>query len=140
MQEQRLLERIASLEASDASQKKLTSEQVLVASIQAHLQRILNTRQGSVPIDPQFGVPDFTNLAGSFSVGSTPEVIKDLTRMISSYEPRLLQPKITVAKNENEVLSLSFQLEGFVSIADRKIPIRLATRVSSSGKVTLQHI
>ena len=140
MQEQRLLERIASLEAGGASKKNLTTEQVLVASIQAHLQRILNTRQGSVPIDPQFGVPDFTNLAGSFSVGSTPEIVKDLTRMISSYEPRLLQPKITVAKAENEVLSLSFQLEGFVSIGDRHIPIRLATRVSSSGRVTLQNL
>ncbi len=140
MQEQRLLERIASLEAGGASKKNLTTEQVLVASIQAHLQRILNTRQGSVPIDPQFGVPDFTNLAGSFSVGSTPEIVKDLTRMISSYEPRLLQPKITVAKAENEVLSLSFQLEGFISVGDRNIPIRLATRVSSSGRVTLQNL
>lgn len=140
MQKQRLLERIASLEAGDASQKKLTTEQVLVASIRAHLQRILNTRQGSVPIDSAFGVPDFTNLAGSFSVGSTSEIIKDLTRMISSYETRLTQPKITIYNAENEVLSLSFQLEGFVSIADQQIPIRLATRVSSSGKITLQSL
>ncbi|WP_269901409.1 type VI secretion system baseplate subunit TssE [Paenalcaligenes faecalis] len=138
MQEQRLLERIASLETGNASNKKLTREQVLLNSIQAHLQRILNTRQGSVPIDPLFGVPDFTNLAGSFSVGSTPEVVKDLTRMISSYEPRLLHPKISVAEAENEVLSLSFQLEGIVQIDERQVPVRLATRVSSSGKVTLQ--
>lgn len=140
MQKQRLLERIASLEAGDVLQKKLSAEQVLIASIQAHLQRILNTRQGSVPIDSDFGVPDFTNLAGSFSVGSTSEMIKDLTRMISRYETRLIQPKITISTAESEVLSLNFQLEGFVSIADRQIPVRLATKVSASGKITLQSL
>lgn len=138
MQEQRLLERIAHLEMGNTPESKQTNEQRLICSIQSHLLRILNTRQGSVPIDPNFGVPDFTNLAGSFSAGSTPEIVHDLTRMIQLYEPRLMQPKITVAEADNEVLSLSFQLEGVVRIADRNIPIRLATRVSASGKVTLQ--
>ena len=136
MREQRLLERIADLESGNAH-PHATRAQVLVASIQGHLQRILNTRQGSVPIDPDFGVPDFTNLAGSFTSGSTREIIDSLTRMIRTYEPRLKNPQIMIEEAGSEVLSLSFSLEGMIEVDNRDVPIRLATRISSSGKVSL---
>lgn len=139
MKEQRLLERIAGLTDGSARSHQTRAE-ILIESIRAHLQRILNTRQGSVPIDPDFGVPDFTNLAGSFTAGTTYDIVSSLTAMVRRYEPRLKAARIEVAESSNEVLSLSFSLEGMVEINDRDIPIRLATRVSSSGKVTLQKV
>ena len=45
---------------ADNSRTHVTQAEALTQSIVAHLQRILNTRQGSVPIDTEFGVPDFT--------------------------------------------------------------------------------
>lgn len=137
MNEQRLLERIASLEDGDA-RSHLTRAEVLITSISQHLQRILNTRQGSVPIDPEFGVPDFTNLAGSFSAGSTRDIIESMTRMIRRYEPRLKAPRIEVADAGGEVLALNFSLDGLIEVNNRDIPIRLATHVSASGRVSLQ--
>ncbi|ASR89743.1 MULTISPECIES: type VI secretion system baseplate subunit TssE [Alcaligenes] len=137
MRELRLLERIAALETGQI-QTQATRAQVLVVSIREHLQRILNTRRGSVPLDPEFGVPDFTNLAGSFSSGSTREIIDSITRMIERYEPRLKAPKVQVSEQGSEVLSLSFSLEGLVQVDDHELPIRLATSISSSGRVSLQ--
>lgn len=137
MRELRLLERIAALETGQV-QTQATRAQVLVVSIREHLQRILNTRRGSVPLDPEFGVPDFTNLAGSFSSGSTREIIDSITRMIERYEPRLKAPKVQVSEQGSEVLSLSFSLEGLVQVDDHELPIRLATSISSSGRVSLQ--
>ncbi|HRL21380.1 type VI secretion system baseplate subunit TssE [Alcaligenes sp. SDU_A2] len=137
MRELRLLERIAALETGQI-QTQATRAQVLVVSIREHLQRILNTRRGSVPLDPEFGVPDFTNLAGSFSTGSTREIIDSITRMIERYEPRLKAPKVQVSEQGSEVLSLSFSLEGVVQVDDHELPIRLATSISSSGRVSLQ--
>lgn len=136
MREQRLLERIADLESGNAH-PHATRAQVLVASIQGHLQRILNTRQGSVPIDSEFGVPDFTNLAGSFTSGSTREIIDSLTRMIRVYEPRLKNPQVLIEDAGSEVLALSFSLSGMIEVDNRDVPIRLATQISSSGKVSL---
>lgn len=136
MRTQRLLERIASLEAGDGH-GDATRAQILMASIQGHLQRILNTRQGSVPTDPDFGVPDFTNLAGSFSSGSTRDIVDNLTRMVRTYEPRLKNPRVSLEDAGNEVLSLSFSLEGTIEIDNREIPVRMATRISPSGKVSL---
>lgn len=136
MKEKRLLERIVSLQA-EVGRSRLTQAETLIQSIREHLQRILNTRQGSVPIDAEFGVPDFTNLAGSFATGETTQIIDNMTRMIARYEPRLKSPRIQVAEGAQEVLSLSFTLDGLVSIDDRDIPIHLATRVSSDGRVSL---
>lgn len=136
MKEKRLLERIIGLQA-EQGRTSLAQAEVLTRSIIEHLQRILNTRQGSVPIDAEFGVPDFTNLAGSFATGETTQIIDSMTRMIARYEPRLKSPRIQVAEGAQEVLSLSFSLQGLVAIDDHDIPIHLATRVSSDGRVSL---
>jgi len=137
MREHRLLERIASLGA-DAERSHITRSEILVDSILEHLRRILNTRQGSVPIDPQFGVPDFTNLAGSFSSGTTGQMIEDMTRMIQRYEPRLRHPQISFTAVQDEVLTLAFAINGFIAVDNREIPVRLSSQVASNGKVSLR--
>lgn len=137
MDERRLLERISSLDANDGS-AHITRAETLVSSILGHLQRILNTRQGSVPIDASFGVPDFTNLAGSFSTGTTDQIIQDMSRMIQRYEPRLRQPKIMFSSSQDEVLSLAFSISGMVNIDNHDIAVRLTSRVAANGQVSLQ--
>lgn len=136
MNEQRLLERLSGL-GDGRARSHQTHVEVLIESIRAHLQRILNTRQGSVPIDPNFGVPDFTNLAGSSLSGTTQDIAANITRMVARYEPRLKSVQVHLAESASEVLSLSFTLEGCIEVSDKTIPIRLATRVSASGRIAL---
>ncbi|GAB2895986.1 type VI secretion system baseplate subunit TssE [Paralcaligenes sp. KSB-10] len=137
MQEQRLLERIASFNAG-GGRSHMTRAEILVDSILSHLRRILNTRQGSVPIDPEFGVPDFTNLAGSFSVGTTSQISDDMTRMIERYEPRLKKPLIEFIEIQDSVLTLAFSITGLIEVDNLDIPIRLSTQVLPNGKVSLR--
>jgi type VI secretion system protein len=137
MQEQRLLERIASFGAR-GGRSHMTRAEILVDSIMAHLRRILNTRQGSVPIDPEFGVPDFTNLAGSFSSGTTRQIIDDMTRMVQRYEPRLKKPTVEFTENQDGVLILAFSMTGLIEVDNLDIPIRLSTHVLPNGQVSLR--
>lgn len=116
----------------------MTRAEILVDSILSHLRRILNTRQGSVPIDPEFGVPDFTNLAGSFSVGTTSQISDDMTRMIERYEPRLKKPLIEFIEIQDSVLTLAFSITGLIEVDNLDIPIRLSTQVLPNGKVSLR--
>lgn len=137
MRELRLLERIAGL-GGDVQRSHITRAELLIDSILAHLRRILNTRQGSVPIDASFGVPDFTNLAGSFATGTTGQMIEDMNRMIQRYEPRLRQPQVTFADTQDEVLTLAFSITGLIAVDDREIPIRLSSHVAANGQVILK--
>jgi type VI secretion system protein len=153
---------------------RATRVDALIESILAHLVRILNTRQGSVPIDPAFGVPDFTNLgvgggvgewmeggmnagldskrrdwagseAGDGALGAgdgvgdgTADIAAAIARTLRRCEPRLLSPRVRRISSDTDILSLAFAIDGLIAADDREIPISIATRVSASGRVSLQ--
>lgn len=136
MRERRLLERISGWEQGLA-RTNLTSTETLVASVMEHLSRILNTRQGSVQLDPHFGVPDFTNMAGGLEGGSTSDIEDEIQRMVSRYEPRIRSPKVKLQREGSDLMSIRFSLEGTLAANDRDIPLRLSTTVNSDGRVTV---
>ena len=91
----RLLERLSALEEPLLVAGRPVDRQ-LRDSIVVHLRKLLNTRAGSVPIDPNYGMPDMSNIAGSFAMGTTESLSESIIRQVARYEKRLLQPKITV--------------------------------------------
>ena len=106
---------------------------VIVASMAWGL---LNTRQGSAPIDPLFGVPDLANVAGGLSSGATADIEEELRRVITQYEPRLLNPRVNAVAQGGEVLSLSFSLSGMIDVDHQLIPLQLATRLDGNGRLS----
>ena len=136
MREERLLERISSWEIG-SERTNLTSVDILIGSILRHLRGILNTQRGTVPIDKEYGLPDFSNLAPSFSSGSTKEIQDDLMAAIERYEPRLKLASIAMVPDATDFLALKFEVTGAIRVNDREVPVRLATVVNPDGKVTI---
>ena len=136
MKERRLLERIAAWENGGERTNKIQVD-ILITSVTDHLRRLLNTRQGSVQLDPKFGVPDFTNLAGGLTAGSVMDIETEIQRMVLRYEPRVKSPKVTLNRESTDVLAISFSLQGTLEVDNRKIPLALATRVGANGKVNI---
>jgi len=134
MKELRLLERISRWEHG-GERTNQTRVEILIQSVMEHLRRLLNTRQGSVQLDPEFGVPDFTNIAGGLAAGSTRDIEEAIRRMVVKYEPRLKSPRVRLRQPGNDVLSLSFTLEGVLEADQRAIPVQLSTTVGASGRV-----
>jgi type VI secretion system protein len=136
VKEQRLLERIAAWE--DGGQRtNQTQVDMLVRSVTDHLSRILNTRQGSVQLDPLFGVPDFTNVAGGLTAGTTGDIEEEIRRMVAKYEPRVKSPRVRLTRESADVLSIQFVLEGTLEVDDREIPLQLSTTVGANGRVNV---
>jgi type VI secretion system protein len=136
VKEQRLLERIAAWE--DGGQRtNQTQVDMLVRSVTDHLSRILNTRQGSVQLDPLFGVPDFTNVAGGLTAGTTGDIEEEICRMVAKYEPRVKLPRVRLIRESTDVLSIQFVLEGTLEVDDREIPLQLSTTVGANGRVNV---
>ncbi|MAK55328.1 MAG: type VI secretion system baseplate subunit TssE [Pusillimonas sp.] len=134
----RLLERLSALEEPLLVAGRPVDRQ-LRDSIVVHLRKLLNTRAGSVPIDPNYGMPDMSNIAGSFAMGTTESLSESIIRQVARYEKRLLQPKITVEEETREVITLRFELSGQVASAqdgdDVLQPFAMIVRVNSSGQV-----
>ena len=135
MRERRLLERVSYWERG-GDRSSQTQAETLVRSICNYLIRLLNTRQGSAPNDPLFGVPDLANVAGGLSSGATADIEEELRRVITQYEPRLLNPRVNAVAQGGEVLSLSFSLSGMIDVDHQLIPLQLATRLDGNGRLS----
>lgn len=111
-------------------------------SIVDHLTRLLNTRQGSVPIDADYGISDLSNIAGSFAVGTTEAICEEVATQIIRYEPRLANPRITIGNSteERNVIALRFDVTAQLLNSQRKDTgevLSLVMRIDSSGRVNL---
>lgn len=135
MYEERLLERIANLEAPPG-RKQRTDVSRAVDSVIHHLQRMLNTRQGSVPIAEDYGIPDMTNFPAQDLAGAGKDIAGAVRDFIRTYEPRLDKVRITFERRDEDLLSLRFRLEGIL-VRQNKMPVLFETVVDADGKVNV---
>ena len=111
-------------------------EAVLVDSVLEHLQKLLNVRQGSVKMLHDYGLPDFNDLSHKF-----PHAINEIQKMIRDcirkYEPRLTQIKVTYVQDEDDPLSLRYDITACLEIDDRKTNIWFETILDAAGRVSI---
>lgn len=107
-----------------------------ISSIVEHLQRILNTKQGSVLIGEDYGLPDLIELLRAY-----PDSIRDFERSIrltiQKYEPRLHMVRIKLVPREEDAFSLSFQISARLVHNDSRIPIFLRSSIDADGKINI---
>ena len=135
MNEQRLLERIRSWERDPARRERRDTGR-LVDSILAHLRCMLNTRQGAVPIAPDYGVPDFLDFLQTFP-DSVHTIEHDLQGAIHRYEPRLSGVQVTFLPQEEHMLALRFQITGQIR-DEGGAKVRFETVVDTDGKISIR--
>ena len=135
MREERLLERIRSFER-DPSRRGRADHGRLVESVLAHLRQILNTRQGSAPIAPDFGVPDFLDFLQTYP-DSVREIERSIRAAILAYEPRLQGVRVTFIPQEDDVLALRFQITARIA-GEGGGTVRFETVVDTDGKIAVK--
>ncbi len=105
-------------------------------SVKEHLQKILNTRQGNVPLGDEYGLPDFIELFRDY-----PESLREFERSIRStiqrYEPRLKTIRVRLLKNEDDPLTLRFQISAKLISAEQRMPVLLESVVDQDGRVSV---
>lgn len=136
MREQRLLERIRTWEQEPAKRSREDPKKT-IASVVSHLQRILNTRQGSVPIADDYGVPDFTDALRNYPE-SVREAERAIRQMIQRYEPRLKAIRVHFLPPDEEILTLRFQISAQLALDHDKIPVQFESHVSTDGKIEVK--
>jgi type VI secretion system protein len=136
MREYRLLDRIRVM-ARNPSRRMTQDPKQMIRSIQEHLQRILNTRQGNVIIAPDYGIPDFTNFMGAF-----PEAQRELERTIrhtiQTYEPRLQGVRVNFLPREDDPLTLSFQIQARLALKDHREAVTFESVLDAGGQIKVK--
>ncbi len=135
MREERLLERIRSWER-EPSRRGVEDPQRTSDSVLAHLQRILNTRQGNVPIAEDYGVPEFTEYL-HLGPAAFRELERVLRTTIQTYEPRLKGVRVSFVPQEDDRLNLQFQVVARLA-SDPRLQVQFETTIDSDGKIRLK--
>ena len=136
MREERLIERIRLGEKEPARSATQDPKKVM-ASVLRHLQKILNTRQGGVPIADDYGVPDFTDFMRIYP-DTLREVEKSIRNTIQKYEPRLNSVRVKFIPQEDDILSLSFQIVAKLLVENKKTPIVFESLMGHDGKIRIR--
>ena len=134
MQEKRLLERLRAIEL-DPSWRGESEPQAAIASVLHHLMEILNTRQGSVPIAPDFGIPDFTSIGSTFDSDTLPEIEATLGQVIAKYEPRLVEVKVSHQAKADSPFVIAFKLAASIKVNDKKVPVVFEAVLNADGRI-----
>ncbi|RLB43297.1 MAG: type VI secretion system baseplate subunit TssE [Deltaproteobacteria bacterium] len=136
MREERLLERIRNWKKHPERRAKQDPKR-LTDSVLNHLQKILNTRHGTVPIAEDFGIPDFTEFANNY-----PDSLRGIERAIRNtilrYEPRLKAVRVNFLPQEEDVLTLRFQIIAKIATDEINLPVMFESIVDSEGKIKLR--
>jgi type VI secretion system protein len=108
-------------------------------SVSQHLNRLLNTRQGSCLTCPDYGLVEVSEVLHDFpdAIGIVQRALKNT---IQQYEPRLKNVQVRHIKGEEMgEMSLSFEITAQLHLPDgRRQSLRFATAVDGSGNVQVQ--
>ena len=135
MEDERLIERLRAVE-KNPNRREGRDNGRLIRSVLNHMERILNTRQGSVPIAEDYGAPDFTNLPGSSPSESTHDIERSIRQVIQNYEHRLTGVRVHFIPQEDDILSLRFRITGRLAV-EEDVPIAFNTVIGTDGKVNV---
>ena len=131
MREERLLERLRRWEKEPLGRGREDPRKV-IDSVIAHLRRLLNTRQGSVPIAPDYGIPDFMHVLQGGPEASL-DMESALRAVIEAYEPRLAGVRVTYMAVDDVGSPLRFNIQAKLRM-DAK-PILLETSMGPDGHI-----
>ena len=111
-------------------------EVAVMASVAAHLAKMLSTRAGSVQMLPDYGLPDLNDMRLSLH-DSLQQARSAIERFIESYEPRLRQVRVVSLPRDHDPLSLNFAIEGLLEVDGLRRQVSFAARLDGSGQVRI---
>ncbi len=82
-----------------------------IMSIMDHLNRLFNTREGSLPHLKDYGLPDISEIYRKMPHGIE-ELQKAIKRTVETYEPRLKKVKVTPRDTDPKDFRMVFILSG----------------------------
>lgn len=108
-----------------------------MASVAAHLAKMLSTRAGSVQTLPDYGLPDLNDMRLSLH-DSLNQARAAIERFIEQYEPRLKQVQVISLPREHDPLSLNFAIEGLLQVDGIKRQVSFSASLDGSGQVKVR--
>ena len=108
-----------------------------MASVAAHLAKMLSTRAGSVQTLADYGLPDLNDMRLSLhdALSQAKEAIR---RFIEAYEPRLSSVQVVSQPRGSDPLKLTFAIEGWLEVEGIRRAVSFTAHLDGSGNVKVR--
>lgn len=104
--------------------------------VRNHLALLLNSRMGSVPDLPDYGLPDVSTFYTDYP-GSLSELRGLVQRLIEKYEPRLSNVRVRLLESDATEFRASFLISGEVDQEGETVAVQYRTTITNSGQVAM---
>ena len=104
--------------------------------VRNHLALLLNTRMGSVPDLPDYGLPDVSTFYTDYP-GSLAELRGLVLRVVEKYEPRLSNVRVKLLESDATEFRASFLISGEMDQEGETVAVQYRTTISNNGQVAL---
>lgn len=106
-----------------------------VEQVVEHLHALLNTRQGNSALDPEYGLPDFTDMVFSFPQGGA-QLCASIAKAIERYEPRLSNVVVEPLDDGRNDAMLYFTIRGTLTHGGGALSLQ--SSMTPTGQVRLR--
>lgn len=134
-----LLTRLAHAADPHSTDRHTWRDQDLESAVVEHVRILLNTRAGSAPTVPDYGLMEVSEVLYDFpeAIGLVQRSIKNT---IQTYEPRLKNVQVRHLKNEaTHQMILEFEITAQLALPDgRRQALRFSTSVDGSSNVKVR--
>ncbi|MGF6094622.1 type VI secretion system baseplate subunit TssE [Pseudomonas sp. 18175] len=105
-----------------------------VASVAAHLGKMLSIRAGSVQTLPDYGLPDLNDMSQSLHESLSQSRLL-IERFIRAYEPRLRHVRVRALPRDHDPLALAFTIEAILTVDGVTQPVSFTARLRDAARV-----
>ena len=112
----------------------LSREVCVMASVAAHLGKMLSTRAGSVQTLADYGLPDLNDMRLSLHDARS-QAREAIETFIEAYEPRLKGVCVASLPSHADQLRLSFSIDALLEVEGIKRQVSFSACLDGSGQV-----
>jgi type VI secretion system protein len=114
---------------------QVSEENQLILSVLDNMQRILNTRAGSIKHLPDYGLPDMTRILQGMP-GTAHQLMATFSAVLLKYEPRLKSVNVVILP-QTQPGELRYAIDAELHEAGL---VRYGTEFMPEGKILLRHL
>jgi len=133
----RLLKRFSQWEESSEDNFDEVDTSTLMDSIKDDLEKLYNTKRGTVLIDEDFGLPDFSYMLSGYTAPDVGLIMQQIHLQAKQYEPRLHALHVAYVEQNKFPGKMQFQITAKMKVKDNDLPFNVYALLGGDGSVSI---
>lgn len=133
----RLLKRIKSWEQAGVVSATDIDANEIMESVCDDLEKLFNTRRGTVLIDAEYGLSDFTHLWSGYAAPDLEEIERNILQQIRQYEKRLTSVSLAYQQPGKDVTGVKFGLNASFEHKKQEMSLAVNVEFNDNGSVSV---